>query len=245
MAIKAPDQALKTTVPEVPWEEFRARFAHDWRNGGEGQHVSGVGRTRSGKTTTMVQMLDDRRYVVVLLTKRRDPLYAHFRKRGYKMVDDLNEWPSRDWHPKVALHLPTEGLHRPAAVRQAAKIRSVLDRCWSQGNLDLYVDEISELHDLLGLETELRTFYKEAGSSNVSLWAGTQKGVRAPREMYDQPRFLFFWPTRNRDELKRIADMNASDPELARQVVAQLERYEVLVVDAWEDVMVRTRPPKL
>ncbi len=79
----------------------------------------------------------------------------------------------------------------------------------------------------------------------MSVWAGTQKGVRAPREMYDQPRFLFFWGTRNRDELKRIADMNASDPEMARQIVAQLDRYEVLVVDAWEDVMVRVRPPKL
>lgn len=244
MAIKAPELD-KGVVPEVPWPEFQARFFHDWSNGGEGQHVSAVGRTRSGKTTTITQMLDGRKYVVVLLTKRRDPLYAKFRQRGYKIVNDISEWPSRDWHPKIAIHIPTEGLTKLAALRQGNTIRRVLDEVWSRGDLDLFVDEISELHDLLGLETELRTFYKEAGSSNVSVWAGTQKGVRAPREMYDQPRFLFFWPTRNRDELKRIADMNASDPELARQIVAQLDRYEVLVVDAWEDVMVRVRPPKL
>lgn len=244
MALKSPE-IDKRSVPEVPWEEFQRRFFQDWANGGEGQHVSAIGRTRSGKTTTLTQMLDGRRYVVVLLTKRRDPLYSKFRQRGYKMVADPNEWPSRDWHPKIAIHLPTEGLGRTEGIRQASKIRRVLDTVWSRGNMDLFVDEIAELHDLLGLERELRTFYKEAGSSNVSVWAGTQKGVRAPREMYDQPRFLFFWATRDRNELKRIADMNASDPELVRQVVAQLERYEVLVVDAWEDVMVRVRPPKL
>ena len=244
MSIKSPE-IKKTVVPEVRWEEFQRRFFHDWENGSEGQHVSAIGRTRSGKTTTVTQMLDGRKYVVVLLTKRRDPLYAKFRQRGYKVVTDVGEWPSKDWHPKIAIHAPTEGLTKEAGLRQGARIRRVLDEVWSRGDLDLFVDEISELHDLLGLQTELRTFYKEAGSSNVSVWAGTQKGVRAPREMYDQPRFLFFWPTRNRDELKRIADMNASDPELARQVVAQLDRYEVLVVDAWEDVMVRVRPPKL
>ncbi len=244
MTLKAPE-VRKEEVPELPWEEFRTRFFNDWADGGEGQHVSAVGRTRSGKTTTITQMLDGRRYVVVLLTKRKDPLYDKFRQRGYKTIRDVSEWPSKDWHPKIAIHVPTEGLTKNAALKQGDMVRRVLDQCWERGDLDLFVDEISELHDLLGLQTELRTFYKEAGSSNVSVWAGTQKGVRAPREMYDQPRFLFFWPTRNRDELKRIADMNASDPELARQVVAQLDRYEVLVVDAWEDVMVRVRPPKL
>ncbi len=244
MAIKAPE-IDKREVPEVGWDEFVQRFNVDWAAGGSGQHVSGVGRTRSGKTTTLVQMLDHRRFVVALLTKRVDPLYASFKKRGYHTIKDVTEWPERDWHPKIAIHVPTEGLTKGAAVKQANTIRRILDRAWTVGNLDLFVDEISELHDLLGMETELRTFYKEAGSSDVALWAGTQKGVRAPREMYDQPRWLFFWPTRNRDELKRIADMNASDPELARQVVAQLDRYEVLVVDAWEDVMVRVRPPKL
>jgi len=63
--------------------------------------------------------------------------------------------------------------------------------------------------------------------------------------MYSQPRYLFFWRSKNREELKRLADMNAGDPELARQVVAQLDRFELLVIDSWEGELVRTRPPKL
>jgi hypothetical protein len=95
------------------------------------------------------------------------------------------------------------------------------------------------------LDTELRTLWKEAGSANVSMIAGTQRPSRVPLEMYSQARFLFFWRSQNRDLMKKLADMNAGDPELVRQVVAQLERFELLVVDTWEGELVRTRPPKL
>jgi hypothetical protein len=243
VALKAPEIA-KETVPEVPWESFLQRFQKVW-DSSEGQHLSAIGHTRSGKTTTLVQVLDVRRYVVVLLTKLRDPLFPKLKAYGYKEIRDVSEWPSKDWHPKIAIHLPSEGLGRKEGAQQAGKIRSVLHRVWQRGHMDLYIDEIAELSDLLGLGTELRTLWKEAGSSNVNLIAGTQRPSRVPLEMYSQPRFLFFWHSSNREELKRLADMNAGDPELARQIVAQLDRFEILVVDAWEGELVRTRPPEL
>lgn len=244
MALKAPELS-KETVPEVPWEAFQDAFHRVWREGEEGQHLSAIGATRSGKTTTLVQVMDARRYVVVLLTKPRDPLFAKLASRGYKTVHAADEWPSRDWHPKIIVHLPTEGLSRQQGARQASKIRRVLHRVWTQGDTDLYIDEIAELTDLLGLDTELRTLWKEAGSANVSMIAGTQRPARVPLEMYSQARFLFFWRSQNRDLMKKLADMNAGNPELARQVVAQLDRFELLVIDTWEGEMVRTRPPKL
>ena len=244
MALKAPE-IDKNTVPEVPWDTFLKRFHHMWRTEGNGQHLSAIGSTRSGKTTTITQVLDGRRNVVVLLTKLRDPLFPTYQKRGYKVVKNDTEWPSRDWHPKIMIHLPASGLGRDEGKRQAEMIRKVLHRVWAVGETDLYIDEIAELSDLLGLSTELRTLWKEAGSSDVSLIAGTQRPSRVPLEMYSQPRFLFFWRSSNREELKRLADMNAGDPELARQIVAQLDRFEVLVIDAWEGELVRVRPPKL
>lgn len=244
MALKAPE-LRKETVPEVPWDAFLESFHHLWLSGEEGQHISALGATRSGKTTTITQLLDQRRNVVVLLTKLRDPLFPKFKKRGYKVVTDLNEWPSREWHPKIMLHLPAKGLSRAEGVQQASLIRRVLHRVWDQGDTDLYIDEIAELSDLLGLDTELRTLWKEAGSANVSMIAGTQRPARVPLEMYSQARFLLFWRSQNRDLMKKLADMNAGDPELARQVIAQLDRFELLVIDTWEGELVRTRPPKL
>lgn len=241
MALKAPEMD-KRTVPEVPWDTFQHQLAANWE---QGQHVSAIGKNGSGKTTMLVQICDSRRYVVVLLTKRTDPLFPLLQARGYTSVEGAKDWLDKDWAPKVSCHIPPKALTRAETTKQADAIRRVLHRVWDNGNWTLYIDEIAELSDLLRMDTELRTMWKEARSSNVSLVAGTQRPARVPIEMYDQPRFLFFWKNNNREGLKRIADMNAIDPESVRQIIPQLDDYEVLVVDSNTDTMVRTRPPKL
>src|SRR6185437_14438221 len=141
-------------------------------------------------------------------------------------------------------HIPSAGLDRKSADHQAEQINRVLHEVWRRGDYDLYIDEIAELTDLLKLDTNLRVLYKEARSSGVSIVAGTQRASRVPLEMYSQPRFIFFWRSANREELKRLAEMNAGDPELVRSVIPQLDRYEILIVDTLEGELVRTRPPK-
>lgn len=241
MALKAP-QIRKETVPEVPFETLTKRLHELWE---PGQHVSALGSTGGGKTTTLIQLEDGRPNVVALLTKLRDPLFPALKRRGYKSLSSVKEWPEKAWHPKVSIHVPSVGLDRRSAERQAAMISRVLHEVWRRGDYDLYIDEIAELTDLLKLDTNLRVLYKEARSSGVSIVAGTQRASRVPLEMYSQPRFLLFWRSSNREELKRLAEMNAADPELVRSVIPQLDRYEVLVVDALEGELVRTRPPKI
>lgn len=235
-------QISKTEVPEVPFAKFQESLHRIWE---PGAHLSALGSTGGGKTTTLIQLLDGRREVIALLTKLRDPLFGTLRRRGYKQVSDVGEWPARDWHPKVMLHLPSTGLDRNSSKQQAELVSAVLHEVWRRGDYDLYIDEIAELTDLLGLDKNLRVLYKEARSSGVSIVAGTQRASRVPLEMYSQPRFLLFWRSSNRDEMKRLSDMNAGDPDMVEAVIGQLDRYEILVVDTLEGEMVRTRPPKL
>lgn len=241
VVLKAP-QHSKEMVPEVGWVPFQKSIHRLWE---PGQHLSALGSTGGGKTTTLIQMEDGRRHVVALLTKLRDPLFVQLKRRGYKELSSAKDWPSRDWHPKVAIHVPSTGLDRASAQRQAETITTVLHEVWRRGDYDLYIDEIAELTDLLKLDTNLRVLYKEARSSGVSIVAGTQRASRVPLEMYSQARFLFFWNSSNREELKRLADMNAGDPEMVRSIIPQLDRFEILVVDTLEGELVRTRPPKL
>jgi hypothetical protein len=63
--------------------------------------------------------------------------------------------------------------------------------------------------------------------------------------MYSQPRFLLFWRTNDRNDMKAFAEMNGQDPEPVRQIVAQLDKFELLAVDTDKGELVRTRPPKL
>jgi len=241
LALKRPEIS-KEYVPEVAWEDLLPSLHELWE---PGQHVSAIGQTGGGKTTTLIQLEDGRRDVVALLTKLRDPLFKELSRRGYKNVADASEWPSKEWHPKVMIHIPSIGLDRHSTTKQAEAVQKILHEVWKRGDYDLYVDEIAELTDLLKLDVNLRVLYKEARSSGVSIVAGTQRAARVPLEMYSQPRFIMFWRSSNREELKRLAEMNAGDPELVRSVIPQLDRFEILVVDALEGELVRTRPPKL
>lgn len=242
MVLKPPE-IPKDEVAEVDWPTFLEGLHSGW---GQGEHVSAFGRTRGGKTTTLVQWLDDRRYVFALLTKRRDDLYPLLKKRGYKIVTDLKDRPSIDSAPKIALHVSPEGLSRKEAAKQADTLRDALHQVWNEGGWTLYADEIAGMTDVpVGMATEFRSMYKEAASSKVTLVAGTQRPSRVPLEMYSQARFIAFWRSSDREELRRMAGMNGVDPEIVRAVVAQLDRYEILVVDCWSGELVRTRPPKL
>lgn len=161
------------------------------------------------------------------------------------MIKDLKDRPDVNNAPKVALHLKPEGLTKQAGQKQAAQISAVLHQVWQQKGWTLYIDEIAALSDTLGMGTELRSLWKEAASSKVTLVAGTQRPARVPLEMYSQPRFLMLWGTNDREELRRLAGMNGANAELVRDVVQQLDRYEILVADLWTGEMCRTRPPKL
>lgn len=241
MVLKPPETP-KEAIPEVPFEQFLEGLHSSWE---QGQHVSALGRTRGGKTTTLVQILDDRKYVVALLTKRHDDLFPLLKKRGFKMIDDLRKRPSIDQAPKVAIHLQPDGLTKEDGKEQAARISDLLHQVWLERGWTLYLDEIAALADTLGMSPELRSLWKEAGSSKVTIVAGTQRPARVPLEMYSQPRFLMLWGTNDREELRRLAGMNGANAELVRDVVQQLDRYEILVADLWGGEMVRTRPPKI
>jgi hypothetical protein len=235
-------QARANDIVEMPWEEVLGHMEYEWE---QGQHMTLIGRNGSGKTTAAIQVLDRRYYVFVLLSKRRDDLFAEFRKRGYEMIDDLDDIPDPRVKGKVAYHVVPGGLDRKSTEAQADRIREALSYVWDAGGWTLYIDEIAQLSDLSGLGTELRSLWKEARSSRVSLVAGTQRPARVPLEAYSQPRYLLFWKTSDEQQLKRLSEMNTTDPEVVRQAIVRLAPHEILVVDSYDDALARTTPPPL
>jgi len=226
----------------MPWDEVLEHFDYEWK---QGQHVTAIGRNGSGKTTACIQILDRRHYVFALLTKRRDELFSQFASRGYEMITDIDDIPDPQIQPKVALHIAPGGLGRADTEKQADQIREALHYVWEAGGWTLYIDEIAQLSDLSGLSPELRSFWKEARSSAVSLVAGTQRPARVPIEAYSQPRYLLFWRTSDQQQLKRLSEMNTSDPETVAAAIPRLQKYEILVVDSDEDALAKATPPKL
>jgi len=229
-------------ITELPWDEVLEHLEYEWK---QGEHITAIGRNGSGKTTACIQILDRRHYVFALLTKRRDELFSEFQKRGYEMITEIDDIPDPQIQSKVALHIAPGGLDRVSTEKQAEKIREALHYIWDAGNWTLYIDEIAQLSDLSGLSTELRSLWKEARSSGVSLVAGTQRPSRVPIEAYSQPRYLLFWRTADQQQLKRLSEMNATDPEGVGAAIPKLKNHEILVVDSYDDAISKTTPPPL
>src|SRR4051794_31218435 len=85
----------KLEVPFMDWGTFKQRgFA--WR---QGEHVTLIGFTGSGKTEALIRMLGVRSTVVVLGTKRKDSTLDQLMKSGYKRIKSWDQMPMTDRGP--------------------------------------------------------------------------------------------------------------------------------------------------
>lgn len=244
-AARAEAEAMAAQFAAISWDEWLAHLNEYWE---QGEHMTALGHTGGGKTTALVQTLDSRKFTIAILTKRRDDLFPTFEARGYKMLTGLKGWnerPEPKYGSRIALHLPPTGLGKAAGQAQADQIRRIFHDVWDEGKWTLYLDEIATLGDQLNLNSEMRQLWKEARSSKITLVAGTQRPARIPIEAYSQPRYLLLWRTNDRDQLKRLSDMNAVDPEPIRIAITRLKRHEFLIVDTRDNVVSKTMAPKL
>lgn len=70
-------------APFKPWEEMYSYLQTEFQ---QGDHVSLLGPTGTGKTHMALAIAEIRTYVLVIATKPRDPLVEDTIKRGYYLV---------------------------------------------------------------------------------------------------------------------------------------------------------------
>src|SRR3954452_15677764 len=89
-------------VPFVPWDEFIDDY-FIWR---QGEHVTLIGPTGSGKTTLTNAILDKRAYILFFSTKQRDDTQAKLLTQGFRTAatfDEVHIDISRYWVIKPRL----------------------------------------------------------------------------------------------------------------------------------------------
>lgn len=235
--------AVRTvTAPFVAWPHFLRLF--QW---GQGEHITVIGRTGSGKTHLSLQLLPRRRYVLVIATKPRDPLIAQLKRRGYHVT---REWPvPHEVYPRVVYWPRIEQVADVAG--QRAGIARVLADVYKSGAWAVYCDEIRYLADTLGLRSYLELLWLQGRSLNVSLVGGTQRPAWVPPEAFSQASHLFLFRETDQRNLKRLGEIGGIDSDLLRQLVARLDwdSHEVLYVSTvaghgGDPLIVRTRAPR-
>jgi hypothetical protein len=231
---------------QVPWATFRPRFRAQWA---QGEHVSLIGPTGSGKTTLALELLTRRDHVAVLGTKPKDATLDKLVKhQGFQL---RREWLERSWRaplggpPEPVDVKMTDGSTRkrthvvlwPKFTKAADKAvqRDVFDQAlgdmFAAGSWCVFADEVFYLCKELGLEQHLTTMWTQGRSLGLTLVGGTQRPAFVPLYMYDQATHLFLWGDNDETNLRRVGGLGGLSASSVRAIVAGLPHHSVLYVN--------------
>lgn len=219
--------------PLVAWDEFLDGIL-DWQ---QGEHVTLLGHTGSGKTTLARHLIQKRRHKLVFATKPRDPNIDVFKKDGFHLT---RTWPVDPRIKRNVLFWPK--IERTSDISaQAEAIARCLQSVYRTGGWCLYFDEVRYITDTLGLQRPLEVIWLQGRALKLSVLAGTQRPAWIPREAYSEASHLFLWRSTNRYDLKRLEDASNVDTKELTPILRNLPKHDVLYLNTRDGSMTRTR----
>lgn len=221
-------QALK-------WQEFLAGWR--WH---QGEHVSLVGPTGSGKTVLAQAILDRRGHVLYLASKPKDSNLDRLRRPPFGFQLERN-WPvsQKGWRSgKVLLWPPMQEMKD--IIREAETVGDMLEGVYREGGWCIVIDELAKVTNDLGHRTRLRLLWQQGRSLGISIVGLTQRPAWVPLELYSQARHIFLWNTNDERDLKTIQAIGGMSLNEVRRIVGRLPQHHVLYLDTRTREMVTT-----
>lgn len=139
----------------------------------QGQHLTLIGATGTGKSTLAREILRLRRYVLVLLSKP-DPLVWPL---TWKQVQKASS---------IDLEIGTHWRLRPTYEDQAEQFYRAFNLAWESGGWTIYIDELLYITDLK-LDKMVRKLLTQGRSMGITVVCGIQRPVSVPRFALSEP----------------------------------------------------------
>jgi hypothetical protein len=218
-------------VVTLSWDEFLDSF--EWY---QGEHLTLIGPTKSGKTTLARELMRRARtlgthpWQVVVATKRKDEILDTFQPDGFIR---FSEWQGYDHEvfPKVMLAPPLPSASEKG--KQAAAIRDALTNIYRQGGWLVLLDELKHIAAYLKLESEVELLLHQGRSAGITVVNAVQRPRHVPLMAYDQADHIFMWESRDFNIRKRLGEIGGKvDPDLILAGLAQLpNRHSFLYIN--------------
>lgn len=240
----------------LPWASLVERLSADLakaRSNGEGLNSTIIGPKGSGKTHIGLTIAEMNRYVLVLATKRSDPLVTALAQKGYHVTGDLDTilWTEREpVNQRVVFWpRPSEKLTSPQRIKvQSAAHAQAMDWADKTGGWSLVIDETMWMQDRLKLQAEMDSLWFQGRTQGLSVIANAQRPSRIPRLAFSQADYLFLAKFTDKRDLETLRDINSNIPrELVEQAIRGLYRsaHQFLWIDTSKDEMaVVVAPPR-
>lgn len=197
-----------------------------WRRGlvwKQGQHLSIVGPTGSGKTRLMRHLVEMRSWALWLASKPKDPELDAMVRQGWHRsrdgeLDPLDgsrvlvwpNWPRDEMNPDHAPYW-----HR------------ALNSAWSQRGWCVAIDEVSFAADM-GLSPYLAQIWKQGRTLSLSMLTATQRPAWVPRTMWSEASHLIFFRMNDQRDLDTVAQASSVSRSQVRDAALQLRQFEFI-----------------
>jgi DNA helicase HerA-like ATPase len=234
---RTPRQGL-ALPPFVRFDRFIADW--DWR---QGEHVTTIGPTGSGKTVLNRHLLRRRDFVIVLGVKKKDrELYGAYEREGYELVRRFDPEPPPDAAQVRLLFVPQTDKHGTEGRQaRARRFRQALNDIYDVGGWTVYADDVQYMADQLRLAPELEELWILGRSEGVSLVASSQEPVDIPLNAYGMATHLFLFRNDDLVRSRRMAELTGVNREVAQHTLLQLPDHEFLYINKRERVMLRSK----
>jgi energy-coupling factor transporter ATP-binding protein EcfA2 len=221
------------SLPErIEWSNFIDDM--EWN---QGEHVTLLGHTGSGKTTLARALLPKRDHTLIFATKPRDDSLDLFKREGYSVT---RKWPiDARVYSKVVFWPKIE--RTEDVVTQQNEIGKCLASVYRTGGWCLYFDEVRYISDTLGLKPLLEMLWLQGRSLKLSVLAGTQRPAWIPLEAYSQATHIFVWRDRDETNLRRLQGIGSIDHRELKSMIRELPLHDVLYIHTRTGEVVRTR----
>jgi ABC-type cobalamin/Fe3+-siderophores transport system ATPase subunit len=214
---------MLTQYDFVPWNTFLTSHFR-WN---QGEHIIVIGRTGNGKTTLLSQIIPQREYKVMFVTKvHDDTITTHF--KGW---DILREWNPKRHHRNILLWPESSGSLREIRERQRAVFQDALDKIFKDRGWTVVLDEAHWMSNQLGLAEDMAMYQHQARSSYLTVINGVQRPSNIPVITYGSATHAFLGRQNEPSDLRRLSGLGGVDSRELSQNLLTLPKFEWVYVD--------------
>lgn len=217
-------QVASLDVPSWDNTQFLDYMQENWA---QGEHVSLIGPTGSGKTTVASDIVAIRSWAVMLAVKRYDDTIKLFQEKGFSII---KKWPPAYHKKHVILWSKPDSLE--ALASQYDTIKRCLESIYISGGWCVYFDEAGYIAGHLRLGQQLGILLNQGRSSYISVVAAMTRPhsmvARIPAETLNQCRHVLIFKYTDQREIKSAAEIAGIDNKRMQYYQSLLGKHDFL-----------------
>lgn len=225
-------------MQQVALSVFLTYFRREWR---QGEHLTLIGPTGSGKTTIALQLLDVMPFVSIIGTKQEDDTLQDFYKKhkrdanAYRLMKEY-KGPIHDDRLIIWPKLQKDaGNIEP----QRIPIKNSLNRMFFETGWSVFADELWVLSKRLGLTTILESYWSQGRSSGLSIIGCCQRPAFVPRMAFSEPRYLLIGQMEDGRDVETVSEGTNLNKKALASEVNQLTRHSFLFYNRNDRSLIR------